>query len=93
MSYVEVLERITRSLTHARVGYMLTGSFASVFYGTLRSTQDIDLVIEATPDQLRLFCESLSSEEYYIDAASALEAYRHQSQFNVVDKKTGWKID
>jgi hypothetical protein len=72
---------------------MLTGSFASVFYGLPRSTQDIDLVISATSQQLREFVGSLSTTEYYADVDAALEAYRRESLFNIIDLKTGWKID
>ena len=72
---------------------MLTGSFASAHYGTPRSTQDIDLVIEATAAQLRTFVQTLPAEEYYVDLDAALEALRSSSLFNVIDLKTGWKID
>src|SRR5439155_21998258 len=33
------------------------------------------------------------SGEYYADMHAALEAYKCQSLFNVVDLATGWKID
>ena len=72
---------------------MLTGSFASAFHGAPRSTQDIDVVIAATPEQLRTFVRSLPSGEYYADLDAALEAQRRQSLFNVIDLATGWKID
>ncbi len=93
MSVSEVFQRISSALDHAGIGYMLTGSFASAHYGVLRSTQDIDFVIEATPAQLRAFIEALPSSEYYVDLDTALEAYNRQSMFNVIDLATGWKID
>jgi predicted nucleotidyltransferase len=89
----EVLRKITAALDQAGIAYMLTGSFASASYGAARSTQDIDLVIEATPAKLRAFIESLPSHEYYADLDTALQAYTRQSQFNVIDLATGWKID
>jgi len=72
---------------------MLTGSFASAYYGAVRSTRDIDLVIEATPAQLSDFIRRLPAEQYYADLAAALEAHQRQSLFNVIDMTTGWKID
>jgi hypothetical protein len=72
---------------------MLTGSFASAYYGAPRSTQDIDLVIEATAEQLQTFVRNLPSDEYYADLDAALEAHKRQSMFNVIDLATGWKID
>ena len=72
---------------------MLAGSFASAYYGAPRTTQDIDLVIAATPAELRSFVSLLPSDEYYVDLDAALEAHARQSMFNVVDLTTGWKID
>lgn len=93
MSVPDVFQRITTALDQAGIGYMVTGSFASAHYGAPRSTQDIDLVIEATPAQLQAFIEALPSKEYYADLAAGLDALQRQSLFNVIDLATGWKID
>jgi len=93
MSVPDVLQRITGAFDRAGVAYMLTGSFASVYYGSPRSTQDIDFVIAATPAQLQAFIQGLPPTEYYVDADAALDAQKRQSMFNVIDMKTGWKID
>jgi hypothetical protein len=53
MSISGVLQRITTALDHNNVAYMLTRSFASAYYGTPRSTQDIDVVVEALTAHLR----------------------------------------
>jgi hypothetical protein len=93
MSVPEVFQRITAGLNRAGIAYMLSGSFASAYYGAPRSTQDVDLVIEATPAQLRVFVQGLPSNEYYVDVDAALEAHKRQSLFNVIDLETGWKVD
>jgi hypothetical protein len=93
MSLPEVFRRITTALDQAGIAYMLTGSFASAHYGAPRSTQDIDLIIAPTVPQLRTFIQSLSVDQYYADLDAALEAYRRESLFNVIDLTTGWKID
>lgn len=93
MSAPDVLRRITASLDHAGIAYMLTGSFASANYGAPRSTLDIDLVIAANPEQLRKFVQSLPQNEYYADLEAGLEALHRESMFNVIDLADGWKID
>jgi len=93
MSVPEVFRRITAALDRSGIGYMLSGSFASAYYGAPRSTQDIDLVVDATPAQLQALVHTLPATEYYVDLDSALEAHRRQSMFNVIDLETGWKID
>jgi hypothetical protein len=72
---------------------MLVGSFASAYYGAPRTNQNIDVVIAATPDQLRTFVHLLPRDGYYVDLDAALEAHDRQSLFNVPDIVTGWKID
>ena len=64
MSVSEVFHRITSALGEAGIAYMLAGSFASAYYGAPRTTQDIDLVIAATSDQLRTFVQHLSKDQY-----------------------------
>lgn len=56
------------------IPYMLTGSFASSFHGVPRATQDIDLVIAPTAEQLHGLVRSFASPAYYIDETAAVEA-------------------
>jgi hypothetical protein len=93
MNVVEIFRRITAALEQAGIPYMLTGSFASAYYGVPRSSQDIDLIIEVTPVQLRTLIQFLPGDEYYADLEMALQAREQQSLFNVIDLLTGWKID
>ena len=93
MSISEVVQWIKNTLDRHNVAYMLTGSFASAYYGAPRSTQDIDVIIEANPAQLSAFVGGLLADQYYSDLDAALEAHKAESMFNVVDLSTGWKID
>ncbi|PYY15298.1 MAG: hypothetical protein DMG60_18030 [Acidobacteria bacterium] len=93
MTIADVFRRITALLDQAGIAYMLTGSFASAYYGAPRTTQDIDLVVSASADQLRSLAHLLPSDTYYVDLDATLQANRHESMFNVLDLVTGWKID
>src|SRR6185437_12140337 len=93
MNPAEIFRQITQALDHAGIPYMLTGSFASNLYGTARATQDIDLVISASPDQIQKALGYLSSKDYYYDLQDAVEASRLKSMFNILDMAGGWKID
>ena len=93
MSNAEAFRRVAGALDAAKIPYMLVGSFASSHYGELRSTYDIDVVVAATPEQLRTFTNLLPIEEYYRDLESAIEAYNNNSMFNILDMVTGFKID
>jgi hypothetical protein len=93
MNVADVLHRITVVLDEAGIPWMLTGSLASAYYGAPRSTQDIDVVIAATPVQLRRLVQLLPSDKYYVDLDAVLEAHKRRTRFNVVDLITAWKID
>jgi len=72
---------------------MLTGSFASSFHGVPRASNDFDIVIAPTPEQLVKLKVLLPDAEYYFDLEDALVSLRRKRQFNVIDLTTGWKID
>jgi hypothetical protein len=93
MSIGDFLGRLTALLDQVAIPYMLAGSFASSFHGEPRTTQDIDLVVDADADGVRRLLAALPTDAYYADEQAALEAVRRRSQFNVVDMATGWKAD
>jgi predicted nucleotidyltransferase len=89
----EVLRRILDVLEITGISYMVVGSFASSYHGALRSTGDVDIVIDADPRELRKLTECLREREYYAVTDAALEAWRQRSMFNVIDQALSWKID
>jgi hypothetical protein len=93
MSSTEIFRVLIGALDQARIPYMVVGSFASNLYGTARGTQDIDIVVSATPDQIRILLNAFPKANYYYDLDSALEACHLKDMFNILDMETGWKID
>src|SRR5215471_5881575 len=93
MSFVEVLRRVAPKLEQSKMPYMITGSIAASYYGLTRATQDLDIVIAASPTTLKTLIQLLPKDDYYAELADALNAHRQQSMFNVLDMTTGWKID
>lgn len=93
MKLPEVLRNITGALEKAGITYMLTGSFASAYHGSPRTTQDIDMVIEATAEQLLNFVNLFLKIDYYVELDAGIEALRRQAMFNIVDTSSGWKVD
>lgn len=88
-----VFERVLLALQSAGVPYMLTGSFASAFHGSPRTTQDIDIVIAPTLGSLNAMLKLFPSDSYYVSREAALQAYGNEGLFNVIDFESGWKID
>lgn len=93
MSLQDVVRRIVEVLDEVGIPYMLTGSVASSYYGSPRTTQDIDVVIAPDAEQISAFVQRLPNSEYYADETAALDALRREAMFNVIDFATGWKVD
>jgi hypothetical protein len=93
VSVGDVLERVRAALVDAGIPYMLTGSFASAVHGAPRATQDIDVVIAPSREQLLALVARFPQSMYYVSADAAIEALADSGQFNVIDLATGWKID
>ena len=71
---------------------MLSGSICSGFHGQPRATNDADIVIDASNEQLMSFASSLGPD-YYISKEAVIQAFNDNSMFNIIDIQTGWKAD
>src|SRR5687768_17855964 len=89
----EFLRRVTAALDMNGVPYMLTGSLASSMYGIPRATNDIDIVIAPTREQLVSLVQLFQRVGLNVAPETALAAFRARSQFNVIDFPRGLKTD
>jgi len=92
-SQTEFLKDIITALEQSGIPYMVSGSISSTFYGRPRSTQDVDIIIEATIENLQELVTILQEKKYYADEETALEALAHATLFNVFDASSGYKAD
>jgi len=93
MTLGDLVAQMADRLERAGIPYMVTGSLASSFHGEPRTTRDVDLVIDPTPQALTGFVDGLPAAEFYVDADAARVALQERSQFNLVEVETGWKVD
>jgi len=93
VSVRDVLENVRVALEGADVPYMVTGSFASSVHGVPRATQDIDVIIAPTREQLLALMNQFSEPDYDANAEDAVDALRRRSMFSVIDRRGVWKID
>jgi hypothetical protein len=86
------LARLAASLDEAGIPYMVAGSLGSSLLGQYRTTNDADIVIAPTPEQLEHLLRALQGE-YYLDPETARKALEKRSMFNVIEFQTGSKAD
>jgi hypothetical protein len=92
LSQKEFINNLVEKLQQAGIDYVICGSMAASFYGLIRSTQDTDIVINATKEQISKLIELLG-KNYYISSESAFEALNQCSMFNVIDIENSFKAD
>mgnify|MGYP000073551522 CR=1 FL=1 len=88
----ESLDRVIRLLDEAEIPYMVAGSVSSGVHGRPRATEDADIVIDPTEEQIKRLLVLLQ-QGFYVSDAAALDAFRRRTMFNVVDLGGGWKVD
>jgi hypothetical protein len=91
-SQKEFLKSVVEKLQQAGIDYVICGSIAASFYGVERSTQDVDIIINPTEEQLTKFLKLLD-DAYYVSSDAALEARKQSTMFNIIDVENAWKAD
>ena len=92
LSFLQVALRVGSACESAGFAYLVTGSVAGTLQGVIRSTQDIDLVVEMTAWGLPKFVKALG-DAFEVDEESLAEAIRTQGSWNVFHLPTMTKID
>lgn len=81
----EMLERL-------QIPYVIGGSVASSVLGEPRSTLDLDVMIDATEEDVHRLVETLSPD-FYVDEEDAVEAVRLLRSFNAIHFGSALKVD
>jgi hypothetical protein len=92
ISMIETLRDFVGKANQLGIEYMVTGSFAMSAYGDIRFTRDIDVVLQISEDQARLFAR-LFEQDYYVSEESVKRAILRRSMFNVINHEHGGKLD
>ncbi len=93
MEQVEFLQLAVNVLNELGISWMLVGSYATSAWGEARFTDDIDIVVDLSPDQVTPLCAAFAGDEFYVSEAAAREAVHLRKQFNVLHPASGNKID
>jgi hypothetical protein len=78
------------------IRHMVTGAAASIVYGEPRLTNDIDVVLDLTPAEVKPFIDSFPLEQFYSPPSEVILVEIARSQrghFNLIHHETGFKAD
>lgn len=93
MDQAKLLSHLIDTLETQRVPYAITGSHASMAFGEVRLTHDIDVVAGLTPSTLAAFCAAFPPPDYYVRDVAARAAAAGGGMFNIIHPESGLKID
>ena len=88
----ETLWKVIDRLEKGDIPYMLTGSMALNFYGQMRATRDIDIVVQIRSEDVETLYQ-LFKTDFYIDQESVRSAVKNRSMFNIIDNASIFKVD
>ncbi len=83
---------VTRLLDELNIPYVIGGSMASIIHGMLRTTMDVDIVVDMQPEQVSSFISGLQGA-FYADEQMIQQAIQRQSSFNLIHLSTMFKVD
>jgi hypothetical protein len=89
---LDALIRFAAAMERLGVRYLVGGSVASSTHGVMRTTQDIDVVVELSPDSAARLAEELGPD-FEVDVEGLKEAARRCSSDNVFFMPEFTRID
>ena len=90
--FVEPLKQVCEHLDRLGIAYFVGGSVASTMHGEIRTTQDVDLVVELRRDQVGELVRSLEGD-FFADVEALMFAVENHSSCNIIHRTTAFKVD
>ncbi len=76
--------------------YMVTGSVAAMFFGEPRLTNDVDVVVHLTREDVDRLATAFPEDDFYVPPREVIECERRRAtrgHFNLIHHGTGLKAD
>ena len=89
---ITVTLRVVRILEELGVPYVIGGSLASSIHGTVRSTGDVDFVVDLRPEHVARFVEALG-DDFYFSESRVAESVNAGGSFNIIALEEMFKVD
>jgi len=89
---IEALSPLVEAFDRLGITYYIGGSVSSSLHGLARQSQDVDVIADIRPDQVRALVQTLQSD-YYVDEQAWQAAISHGHLYNVIHLNTMLKLD
>ncbi len=91
--YRDFARSVIETLESLGFVYFIGGSFASMYYGEMRTTQDIDIAVVLPLEQASRFVQAFQAQGYYVDLEVLVDVLIYRRPFNIIDAESGFKAD
>lgn len=89
---VAITLRVVEALNELQAPYFITGSLASAVHGVVRTTVDVDIVVQLQPHHAELLTQRLD-DQFYADPQAIRSAILRRSSFNLIHMESMFKVD
>ncbi|WXG42137.1 MAG: DUF6036 family nucleotidyltransferase [Candidatus Freyarchaeum deiterrae] len=96
MSFENFVKRALLALSDAGLEYVIIGGFVVIAYGRLRSTADLDVVINIKPSEKESIAKLVSAfKKHGLDVLEneIVSSLKERSHFSVFDTKSPLRVD
>jgi hypothetical protein len=96
MALPEVAAIIANRLNASGLEWMATGSIAAMTYGEYRVTNDVDIILTLSQENIDKLIAAFPIAEFYCPPADVIEvevARENRGHFNLIHHETGFKAD
>lgn len=89
---ISVTLLVTQVFEKLNIPYFIGGSLASTIYGMVRTTQNIDMVVDMHTIHVQPFITALQSD-FFLDEEMIFSSIQEKSSFNIIHRTTMFKVD
>ncbi|MHA1670159.1 MAG: DUF6036 family nucleotidyltransferase [Promethearchaeota archaeon] len=88
-----ILSRLEIIFKATKLKYVIVGGIAVIYYGHVRATQDIDIIIEDNYPKISQFMELLKTYEFDVLDDQFKLAYEEKTNISIFDKNSFLRLD
>ncbi len=92
MAYQEVVKKVIRLLVKAKIPYAIVGGLAAGYYGTARSTRDVDVIVTVDRKSAEQLVKFAKTAGFVAVKPEVLTLVRVSNRF-VMESSDGYRID
>jgi len=87
---VKLFSRICKKL---KIPYVIVGGVAVSAWGNIRTTRDIDVILDIKPEKIKEFVKEIKKNHLKINEEDILNSLKEKSHFTIFDKRSTFYID